>query len=115
MKDSSGNIWSGGYYNLKEIDYSRKNIRHFPGLNGITAIIEKDSTHMWIGTSTGLYLLEKATGKYTYIQMPVESYYIYSLCQASDGMLYIGTNNAGLLVYDTTKTHSDIIIETTAP
>lgn len=57
----------------------------------------------------------KATGKYTYIQMPVESYYIYSLCQASDGMLYIGTNNAGLLVYDTTKTHSDIIIETTAP
>ena len=58
---------------------------------------------MWIGTSTGLYLLEKATGKYTYIQMPVESYYIYSLCQASDGMLYIGTNNAGLLVYDTTK------------
>lgn len=63
---------------------------------------EKDSPHMWIGTSTGLYLLEKATGKYTYIQMPVESYYIYSLCQAV-GMLYIGTNNAGLLVYDTTK------------
>ena len=103
MKDSSGNIWSGGYYNLKEIDYSRKNIRHFPGLNGITAIIEKDSTHMWIGTATGLYLLEKVTGKYSYIQMPVESYYIYSLYQASDGMLYIGTNNAGLLVYDTTK------------
>ena len=57
---------------------------------------------MWIGTATGLYLLE-VTGKYSYIQMPVESYYIYSLYQASDGMLYIGTNNAGLLVYDTTK------------
>lgn len=115
MKDSSGNIWSGGYYNLKEIDYSSKSIRHFPGLNGITAIIEKDSTHMWIGTATGLYLLEKATGKYTYIRMPVESYYIYSLCQTSDGMLYIGTNNAGLLVYDTAKIHSDTIIETTVP
>src|SRR5699024_6048486 len=83
--------------------YSRKNIRHFPGLNGITAIIEKDSTHMWIGTSTGLYLLEKATGKYTYIQMPAESYYIYPLCQASDGKLYIGTNKTGLLVDHTTE------------
>ena len=48
MKDSSGNIWSGGYYNLKEIDYSSKSIRHFPGLNGITAIINAH-THMWMG------------------------------------------------------------------
>ena len=93
VKDSSGNIWSGGYYNLKETNYDNKSTRHFPGLSGITAIVEKDSTHMWIGTATGLYLLEKATGKYTYIQMPVESYYIYSLCQTSNGMLYIGTNN----------------------
>lgn len=100
MKDSSGNIWSGGYYNLKEIDYANKNIRHFPGLNGITAIIEKDSTQMWIGTATGLYLLEKSTGNYTNIQMPAESYYIYSLLQTPDEKLYIGTNNAGLLVYD---------------
>ena len=37
-------------------------------------------THL-IGTATGLYLLEKVTGKYSYIQMPVESYYIYSLYQ----------------------------------
>lgn len=102
-KDSSGKIWSGGYYNLKEIDHSSKSIRHFPGLNGITAIVEKDSTQMWIGTATGLYLLEKATGNYTYVQIPVESYYIYSLCQTPDGMLYIGTNNAGLLVYNPTQ------------
>lgn len=103
VKDSAGNIWSGGYYNLKEIDYSRKNIRHFPGLSGITVIIEKDAKHMWIGTATGLYLLEKETGKYKYIQMPVESYYIYSLHQTPDGLLYIGTNNAGLLIYDAAK------------
>lgn len=103
VKDSAGNIWSGGYYNLKEIDYSRKNIRHFPGLSGITVIIEKDAKHMWIGTATGLYLLEKETGKYKYIQMPVESYYIYSLYQTPDGLLYIGTNNAGLLIYDAAK------------
>ncbi|WP_418697631.1 hybrid sensor histidine kinase/response regulator transcription factor [Bacteroides sp.] len=103
VKDSAGNIWSGGYYNLKEIDYSKENIRHIPGLSGITVIIEKDAKHMWIGTATGLYLLEKETGKYKYIQMPVESYYIYSLHQTPDGLLYIGTNNAGLLIYDAAK------------
>lgn len=103
VKASDGNVWSGGYYNLKEIDYVHKNIRLFPGLNGITAIVEKDPGHMWIGTATGLYLLEKATGKYHYIQMPVESYYIYSLYQTPDGLLYIGTNNAGLLIYNADK------------
>lgn len=24
MKTSDGNIWSGGYYNLKQIDFARK-------------------------------------------------------------------------------------------
>lgn len=100
VKASDDKVWSGGYYNLKEIDYVHKDIKYFPGLNGITAIVEKDSEHMWIGTATGLYLLEKTTGKYRHIQMPVESYYIYSLYQTPDGLLYIGTNNAGLLIYN---------------
>ena len=71
MKDSAGNIWSGGYYNLKQIDISRKNIRAYPGLNGITDIIEKDEKHMWIGTATGLYLLDKESGEFQYISMPI--------------------------------------------
>lgn len=100
VKDSAGNIWSGGYYNLKEIDYRNKNIKYFPGLSGITVILEKDAGHMWIGTATGLYLLDKSSGEYVNIQLPVESYYIYSLFQTPDGLLYIGTNNAGLLIYD---------------
>ena len=58
---------------------------------------------MWIGTANGLYLLEKATDKYQYIPMPVESSYIYSLYQAPNGLLYIGTNNSGLLIYDPVK------------
>ena len=58
---------------------------------------------MWIGTANGLYLLEKATDKYQYIPMPVESSYIYSLYQAPNGLLYIGTNNSGLLIYDPEK------------
>lgn len=103
VKASDGKIWSGGYYNLKEIDYVHKDMRNFPGLNGITTIVEKDSEHLWIGTSTGLYILEKETGKYHQVQLPVDSYYIYSLCQTPDSLLYIGTENAGLLIYNATQ------------
>lgn len=99
-KDRDGYIWSGGYYNLKRIDLKHKNIESILGLEVITDIKERDEKYMWIGTANGLYLLEKATGKYRYITLPVESSYIYSLYQAPNGLLYIGTNNSGLLIYD---------------
>lgn len=102
-KDSEGNIWSGGYYNLKRIDLVHKTIDLIPGLDFVTDIKEKNERYMWIGTANGLYLLEKATGKYQYIPMPVESFYIYTLYQAPNGLLYIGTNNSGVLIYDPVK------------
>ena len=100
MKTSDGNIWSGGYYNLKQIDFARKNIRTYPGLSGITDIKEKDAQHMWIATATGLYLLNKETGKFQNISMPIESFYINALYQIADSLLYIGTSNSGLLIYN---------------
>ena len=103
MKSSDGSIWSGGYYNLKQINFQTKEIRLYPGLNGITDIKEKDEQHMWIGTATGLNLLDKETGKYQYIAMPIESFYINALYQDKDGLLYIGTSNSGLLIYNHKK------------
>jgi ligand-binding sensor domain-containing protein len=55
---------------------------------------------MWIGSATGLYLLDKESGKFEHIKLPVESTYIYSLYQAKNGSLYIGTSGSGLLIYD---------------
>ncbi|MBE6287673.1 MAG: response regulator [Mediterranea massiliensis] len=103
LKDKSGKVWSGGYYNLKEIDLKNRVLRHIPGLNGITVIKEKDDDYLWIGTANGLYLLEKESGQYTNIHLPIESNYVYCLFQLPNGMLYIGTNNSGLLQYDPEK------------
>ena len=58
---------------------------------------------MWIGTRMGLYQLDKQSGVYRYIDLPVESPYICALYQREDGILYIGTRGAGLLVYDINK------------
>lgn len=100
MKTSDGRIWSGGYYNLKQIDKRNKEIRLYPGLNSITDIKEKDEQHMWIGTATGLFLLDKESGEYQDIAMPIESFYINALYQDKNGLLYIGTSSSGLLIYD---------------
>ena len=101
--DSQGYIWSGGFYNLKRINLKTQNVRLYQGLNSITAITEKDANSMWIGSATGLYLLDKESGKFERIKLPVESNYIYSLYQAKNGSLYIGTSGSGLLIYDINK------------
>lgn len=98
-KDSNGDIWVGGYYNLKRIKLKEKSLRLYHELNSVTAIAEKNSKYMWIGTATGLYLLESESGKFECIKLPVESTYIYSLYQAKNGSLYIGTSGSGLLIY----------------
>lgn len=98
--DCQGYIWSGGFYNLKRINLKTQDVRFYQGLNSITAIVEKDEKSMWIGSATGLYLLDKESGKWERIKLPVESTYIYSLYQAKNGSLYIGTSGSGLLIYD---------------
>jgi len=100
IKDSKGYIWSGGYYNLKCFNLETNSVRLYPGLNSITSIIEKDKENMWIGTVTGLYLLNRHTGKYQSIEIEIGSTYINTLYQADNGLLYIGTNGLGIFVYN---------------
>ena len=44
---------------------------------------------MWIGTAAGLYLLNRNTGEYQYIEMEIGITYINTLYQADNGLLYI--------------------------
>ena len=43
---------------------------------------------MWIGTSAGLYLLDKESGRFQYVALQEEMTYINTLYQAEDS-LYI--------------------------
>ena len=58
------------YYNLKCFNLKTRQGRLYPGLGSVTAIEEKDSTSMWIGTSTNLFLLDRNSGKYHEIPLP---------------------------------------------
>lgn len=100
IKDSYGDIWIGGHYNLKRINIQKEEIRRYPHISSVTNILEKDRDEMWIGTTKGLFLLNKESGDIKPIPLGTESNNIYSLCQTKDGKLFIGTNGSGLLIYD---------------
>lgn len=53
---------------------------------------------MWIGTAAGLYLLNRNTGEYQYIEMEIGITYINTLYQADNGLLYIGTNDLSIIL-----------------
>lgn len=50
-----------------------------------------------------LYLLNKNTSQYKYIEIPGESTYINTLYQAPNGLLYVGTSGSGLIIYNPGK------------
>ena len=55
---------------------------------------------MRTGTSAGLYLQDKESGRLQYIASQEEPTYINTLYQAEDLSLYIGTNGSGVVVYN---------------
>jgi signal transduction histidine kinase/ligand-binding sensor domain-containing protein/AraC-like DNA-binding protein len=99
-RGSNGYVWLGGYYSLRRIDPKSGACRYID-LDQITCITERDADRLWIGTATGLYSVDKLTGKVTYLRLASNRHtYICSLHQAADGLLYIGTDCAGLFVLD---------------
>lgn len=100
VKDSDGNIWSGGHYNLKKINYEDREVQLYGGICSITAIAERDDRTMWVGTSSGLYMVDKKSDQFIPLKLPVKAAYIHALYQAENGTLYIGTDGSGMLVYD---------------
>lgn len=102
IKDREGYVWSGGYYNLKRICPVTGEVRLYRGVSAISALAEKDSSSLWVGTSSGLYLLDKASGRLKHIALQEYPTNINTICQTRDGVVYVGTNGAGVIVYDPT-------------
>lgn len=69
---------------------------------------------MWVGTAVGVFLLDKATGEFEKLELPMKATYINALSQDADGKLYIATNGSGLLVYDSKEQNSITMLQPTA-
>ena len=102
-KDKEGYIWIGGYYNLKKVDPYKKTIELVKGISAINTICDKNKNELFVGTATGLYLVNKEANKSIRIPILTGPLYIYSLYYSPDKRLYIGTSGLGMIVYNTLK------------
>lgn len=99
-KDGQRFVWVGGYYYLKRIDLKERTLEVFNGIHSINAIIDKDSDYLWAGCTDGLYLINKSNKKIQRIDLPTDDCHINVLYQSKKGILYIGTNGNGLIIYN---------------
>ncbi len=105
IMDSKGYIWMGGLSGLKRYHPGTRHVEEFNGIRSVTAVAEKDSACVWVGTSTELLLLDYTTGRIRPIDTGGAANYINALYQDKKGRLYVATQGAGLMVYDS-KTDS---------
>ena len=75
LKDKEGYIWAGGYNKIEKIDWDNKKYKNFKIDHQVTCMAEKDEESIWVGTTDGLYRIEKETGKISTIDLPVMQIY----------------------------------------
>lgn len=100
LKDKEGYIWAGGYNKIEKIDWDNKKYKNFKIDHQVTCMAEKDEESIWVGTTDGLYRIEKETGKISTIDLPVMCKYISAIYQDNEDNVYIGTCGSGLLIYN---------------
>jgi signal transduction histidine kinase/ligand-binding sensor domain-containing protein/DNA-binding response OmpR family regulator len=107
--DDYGNMWFGGMeglltkMDLKSGRFSNYNIRN------VTVIINKNKGQLWVGTASGLFIVDNNFEKViSYREFAgdlaeISNKYINCLYQDNAGRLWIGTNGGGLNLYDSEK------------
>ena len=63
LRDSEETIWTGGFYSLKGYGVPGKEKQEYIIPYPITYISVRDTNRLWIGTTNGIYTLDKTTHK----------------------------------------------------
>jgi len=115
VKDGDGVLWIGtdndGIYKL---DKEGRSYHLAPGVNSvpytIMAMIEDDNGNIWGGSYLqGLFRIDKTTGHCIYYNNPLDAKgntaqnKIFCLAKDNQNRLWIGTNGAGIYVFDLQK------------
>lgn len=114
FEDSDGNLWVGTNFGLNLYNYRKDNFRqiHLRVKNQdfpltVVSILEDKNKKIWLITSHGLVYYNPKTGEYTFFNhqfnndgTPAYSKYNQAVFDRKDNLL-IGTDDNGVLVFDT--------------
>lgn len=100
-RDSDGNIWTGGFYRLKEYIPSSHRTEEYNIGYPITYITQRDSSTLWIGTIAGLFIFDKASNSITPMADNEEIGCVNMIFKSSDdSRIFLGTYGNGLFIID---------------
>jgi signal transduction histidine kinase/ligand-binding sensor domain-containing protein/DNA-binding response OmpR family regulator len=118
--DRDGAVWIGTYQGALECVYSKFGNLHFEKFykgngpsalsdNRINFIFQDEENLMWIGTGNGLNILDKTSGNITRhyyesgMDNSIASSHMWSGYISSDRLVWIGSHEAGISIYNPWK------------
>ena len=111
IQDDQGYMWFGTKNGLNRFDgYAFKVYQaqdaSSPALGNsfIHSICRYDSTHFWVGTEDGLYILDLSKEQFSKVKV-LGNDLIFSVIKDDKGYMWVGTRSSGLYKYDITKNH----------
>ena len=99
LRDSDDIIWTGGFYSLKSYDTNSGRKQEYTAPYPITCISQRDANRLWVGTTNGLYSLDKKSDKLIPFS-PTEDTGSINMMYSCEGKTFVGTNENGLFVID---------------
>ncbi|MBE7469739.1 MAG: hypothetical protein DPW09_28045 [Anaerolineae bacterium] len=106
-RDAAGNLWAAGTAGLYQFDPQRETFTHYPAPRGVDDLLEDEAGNFWLAARSGLYVFDPRTGQmlhhYYHEATQVDSLSDDSLTELyrdRAGVLWIGTGEAGLNLYD---------------
>jgi signal transduction histidine kinase/ligand-binding sensor domain-containing protein/CheY-like chemotaxis protein len=106
-RDSAGNFWIAGTAGLYRFDVGSETFTHYPALRQVNDLLEDEAGNLWVASLGGLYVFDPRAGQvihhYHHDATQVDSLNsdgITKLYRDRAGVLWAGTGEAGLNVYD---------------
>ena len=99
LRDSEETIWTGGFYSLKGYGVPGKEKQEYIIPYPITYISVRDTNRLWIGTTNGIYTLDKTTHKLAPFLTEKGIGSVNMMC-LHEGNTYVGTYENGLFIID---------------
>ena len=114
-KDDQGSVWIATFTGLNRFEnnlakFSTVSIYENGSMLSITCFLEMQNNNILVGTESGIKVFnvddKSITDFKTYFDSKenhFESLYVYNLYMDDDGLLWVGTRNNGLYIYDIKK------------
>ncbi len=110
-EDSYNILWIGTLAGLNRFDTEKEKFIRYPFISGIKDIYEDHENRLLIGSDKGLLLFNRKTGTAKDIQANEDYRQVFCIFQDKNDTFYIGTEGAGILVFDKNLNYIQSITE----